>query len=346
MAFENNALGIDVSLWQRDLDWAALKKAGVSFAFAKATEADNVTDPYFAKNWPAIKAAGIVRGAYHFFRPAKDPLKQAVFFTSTVKLEQGDLPLVLDIESSGGLMPADLVKVAKVFLDEVERISGRKPIIYTGPNFWNTSMAVPEAPAWTKNYLLWIANYTTGQRPLVPKGWTNWAIWQYTDQGRLPGYAGNLDLDRYAGTVDDLIAWAGAAPKVTPPETPSTPTPSAQPAQPAPGGADEAKTVITNYVQALNARDFDGLAALYAPTGVRIGASGTVQGPQAIQAWYVDWLNKQFPGGSFTLGAISTINPTTWSFLWTCHTAKGDAKGQDTVGLQGGKLQYHATNLV
>jgi lysozyme len=326
MAFENNALGIDVSLWQHDLDWVALKKAGVSFAFAKATESDNVTDPYFAKNWPAMKAAGIVRGAYHFFRPAKDPLKQAAFFAQAVKLEKGDLPLVLDLESSGGLMPVALVPVVQTCLNEIERLSGLRPIIYTGPNFWNTSMVAPNAPAWTSNYLLWIANYTSGSKPLVPKGWTTWTIWQYTDQGRLNGYAGNLDLDRYNGTVDDLVAWAGATPQPVPPV--------------------DVTTLITNYLQALNARDFDGLAALYSPTGVRVGVSGTVQGPQNIRAWYVDWLNDQLPGGSFTLGAIDQINATTWSFTWTCHSTKGDQKGQDTVGLQADKLHYHATNLV
>jgi lysozyme len=327
MAFENNALGIDVSLWQRDLDWVALKKAGVSFAFAKATEADNVTDPYFAKNWPAMKAVGIVRGAYHFFRPAKDPIKQAAFFANTVKLEKGDLPLVLDLESSGGLMPAALVPVVQACLNEIERLSGMRPIIYTGPNFWNTSVAVPAAPDWTDNYLLWIANYTSGLKPLVPKGWTNWGIWQYTDQGRLPGYSGNLDLDRYCGTVDDLMAWAGAVPIII-------------------NADDEAKALIADYLQALNVRDFDGLAALYTPAGARIGASGTVQGPEAIRTWYVEWLTKQYPGGSFTLGEINTVNPTTWSFTWTCRTAKGETKGQDTVGVQTGKLHYHVTNLL
>ena len=93
MAVDNRALGVDVSLWQPNVDWAALKNGGVAFAFAKATEADNITDPQFAKNWPAMKAAGVVRGAYHFFRPGKDPLKQAALLTQTATLEAGDLPL-------------------------------------------------------------------------------------------------------------------------------------------------------------------------------------------------------------------------------------------------------------
>ena len=80
--------------------------------------------------------------------------------------------------------------------------------------------------------------------------------------------------------------------------------------------------------------------------GVRSAASGTAQGPQAIRAWYVDWLTNQLPGGSFTLGPVSQINLATWSFTWACHSTAGDQEGRDTVGLQDGNLHYHATNLV
>ncbi len=331
MAFENNARGIDVSLWQRDLDWVALKAAGVSYAFTKATQGDNVTDPYFTKNWPAMKAAGVVRGAYHFFRPAIDAARQAAFFLQTVTLEQGDLPPALDVESSGGLTPAALALAIQTCLNEIERLSGMRPIIYTGPNFWNMSVAVPNAPAWTSDYLLWIANYTTALKPTLPKGWTTWANWQYTDQGKLNGCSTTVDLDRYNGTTDDLAAWVASLAH-------PLPLPGTVPA--------DIVALVANYLQALNARDFDGLAALYAPAGVRSGASGIEQGPPAIRGWYVDWLTNHFPGGSFTLiDDISPVDTNTWSFTWTCHNAAGDQEGQDTIGVQSGKLQYHTTAL-
>lgn len=331
MAFENNARGIDVSFWQKDLDWVALKAAGVVYAMAKATQGDNIVDPYFAKNWPAMKAAGVLRGAYHFFRPAIDALKQAAFFVQTVMPQQGDLPLALDVESSGGLTPANVASAVLTCLTEIERLTGIRPMIYTGPNVWNTSVAMPDAPAWTSNYLLWIANYTTALKPTLPKGWTSWAIWQYTDQGKLNGCNTNVDLDRYTGTVDDLTAWVNSLPSpVTAPVT-----------VPA-----DITALVTNYLQALNARDFDGLAAFYAPNGVRTGASGTAQGSPAIRAWYVDWLTNQFPGGSFTLtDMISQVDTSTWSFMWNCHNTAGDRPGQDTMGIVAGKLQYHTSAL-
>lgn len=59
------------------INWMAVKTGGMSFAFAKATESTNFTDPEFATNWAGMKSAGLVRGAYHFFHSDQDPLAQA-----------------------------------------------------------------------------------------------------------------------------------------------------------------------------------------------------------------------------------------------------------------------------
>jgi lysozyme len=330
MAVDNRAVGIDVSLWQPNVDWVALKKAGVNFAFAKATEADNITDPQFAKNWPAMKAAGVVRGAYHFFRPGKDPLKQAALFTQVAKLEAGDLPLALDLESNGGLAPAPLVQTIKACLDEIERLSGRRPMVYTGPNFWNTSVCVPNAPDWSANYPLWIANYTAASGPTVPKGWAAWDFWQYTDHGKFDGIPTTFDMDRYKGSLADLLAWLGAA----------------APAQPTAPIPDPAGQLMTHYIQALNVLDFDGLVALYQPDATRTAPapSGTVQGADALRSWYQAFLTNQYPNGVFTLGDVTPISTTSCSFIWTCHSAQGDAKGVDTIGLRDNKIAYHSTS--
>ena len=63
--------GIDVSHHQGDVDWNAVGQAGIAFAFAKSTEGDTFQDPQFGTNCAGMKEAGIIRGAYHFFRPAK-----------------------------------------------------------------------------------------------------------------------------------------------------------------------------------------------------------------------------------------------------------------------------------
>ena len=61
--------GIDVSHYQGDVDWAAVRAAGYTFAFTKATEGTDEVDPMFAANWAGIDSAGMTRGAYHFFDP-------------------------------------------------------------------------------------------------------------------------------------------------------------------------------------------------------------------------------------------------------------------------------------
>ena len=105
--------GIDVSRYQRLIDWPSVKAMMVddiriSFAFIKATEGNVNEDRYFSRNWKNAKAADVTRGAYHFFIATKNGKTQAENFISTVDLEPGDLPPVLDVEQTFGVAPAKL----------------------------------------------------------------------------------------------------------------------------------------------------------------------------------------------------------------------------------------------
>src|SRR5262249_32662331 len=77
--------GIDISHWQGTINWTGAKNSGLTFAFCKATEGTTYKDPSFAANWPAMKAVGLIRGAYHFGRPGSDAAAQAKFFVKTVR---------------------------------------------------------------------------------------------------------------------------------------------------------------------------------------------------------------------------------------------------------------------
>jgi lysozyme len=70
-------LGIDVSHWQGDVDWFAVARGNVKFAFAKASEGNVTVDPTFKQNWSGIQVADLIRGAYHFARPGRDAETQA-----------------------------------------------------------------------------------------------------------------------------------------------------------------------------------------------------------------------------------------------------------------------------
>lgn len=95
--FNYSIHGIDVSKNQQNIDWKqveAMRVKGVklSFVFIKASEGATRIDESFQKNWRAVGNTRLLRGAYHFFRPIKDPKIQADLFKRQVKLRKGDLP--------------------------------------------------------------------------------------------------------------------------------------------------------------------------------------------------------------------------------------------------------------
>ncbi len=200
---DTTILGVDVSHYQPQVAWTKLKASGVQFAFIKATEGASAMDPSFEMHWQNAKAAGVLRGAYHFFHPSADPVSQARNFCATMgKLDALDLPPVMDWEVTDGEPAASDLANGKIFLEEVERISGRKPIIYSGPYFMQ-EMGVTVTFA---QYPLWIAHYTN-KCPLVPFPWAQWAFWQNSGGASVPGVVGACDTDMFNGTLSDLHAF-------------------------------------------------------------------------------------------------------------------------------------------
>ncbi len=145
--------GIDVSHHQGTVDWEAVAGAGISFAYAKATEGSNFVDSQFAANWTGMKNAGIVRGAYHFFRPAAPVKAQVDQFVSVVKaMGADDLPRVLDVEearTSAGqdewkAFPiAQRIPIVLEWLEQAEEGLGRRPAIYTRRGFVKSCFGDP-----------------------------------------------------------------------------------------------------------------------------------------------------------------------------------------------------------
>jgi lysozyme len=197
---QNWVPGIDVSHFQGQVNWQQVAQAGIRFAFAKASEGTNNKDPQFAANWEGMRQNGILRGAYHFYRIAEDPVAQAENFLSclpTKPLQPGDLPPVIDLEEQGdnSHIPGILQ-----WLSTVQQAVGRQPIIYTATGFWTDAGQLATYP-------LWVANYGVSQ-PRLPQGWTVWSFWQYTDQGSVPG-APHVDRDWFNGHIDRLRLFAG-----------------------------------------------------------------------------------------------------------------------------------------
>ena len=147
--------GIDISHHQGAIDWGRLaaQRAGrfpIRFIFMKATEGGDHADDAFRQNFDSAGRYGFIRGAYHYFIPQTDPRKQADFFINTVKLRQGDLPPVLDVETTGRKGKRELQRAVKVWLERVEAHYGVKPILYTSYKFRMRYLDAPDFDAYTR----------------------------------------------------------------------------------------------------------------------------------------------------------------------------------------------------
>lgn len=195
--------GIDVSRHQQNIDWEAVSKmkhndVSISFVYIKASEGKTISDNYFKQNWRAVKEHGMLRGAYHFYRPHLTAEVQAnLFFSQLPKLEKGDLPPVLDIEIKGNTPVSTMRKGLKKWLVMVEKKYGVTPIIYTNYSFHKNYLNTPEF----KKYPLWIAHYKT---PNLYHKMSNWHFWQHTDRANINGIRGGVDFNVYKGSLDEL----------------------------------------------------------------------------------------------------------------------------------------------
>ena len=137
----NAPWGPDVSGWQHPagggINWAAVRGAGASFAFVKASEGTGYTSPYYRSDTATARAQGLYVGAYHFARPRlpiSTAATEANYFANIIGDVRGRgwLPPVLDLEVTGGLSPANLTAWTRSFLQTVQARTGRVPIVYTG----------------------------------------------------------------------------------------------------------------------------------------------------------------------------------------------------------------------
>ena len=197
--------GIDVSHYDSTIDWAAVHGSGVAFAFMKATENTNFVDPEFATNWKNAGANGVIRGAYHFFRPEVDATAQADYFVQNAGIPAaGDLSPTLDLEVTDNIAAATVASGALTFLARVQQKTGRTPIVYTSASFLSSI----GSPAGFAAYTLWVANWQVSCPKLPSPPWSDWTFWQDSSTGTVPGISGSaVDTDQFNGTLADLTGF-------------------------------------------------------------------------------------------------------------------------------------------
>jgi lysozyme len=192
---------IDVSKYQGEIDWNAVKASGVKFVWIKATEGGDHADEKFTANWAGAKMAGIPRGAYHFVYWCRPPGEEVAWFEQNVPVEDDALPPVLDVEATPTsqtchkhLERESAIADMRVMLEEMERHYGRRPVIYTSVDFFE---AILSDGAFT-DYPIWVRS--TKHHPSVRYGSRKWHFWQYQADGSVPGIVGHVDRNVYYGS--------------------------------------------------------------------------------------------------------------------------------------------------
>nr|VWP02526.1 N/A [Ganoderma boninense] len=202
----SNPLGIDVSSYQGNVNFATAKANGISFAYIKATESTDYIDPNFSADYESATNAGIIRGGYHFAHPdASSGATQAEYFIAHGGGWSSDgitLPGALDIEynPSGNecynLSQSAMVSWIKDFSNTYHSKTGVYPVIYTTTDWWTTCTG--NSAAFGSTNPLWIAHYASSIGTL-PAGWSYTTFWQYADSGPNPG-----DQDEFNGSLQGL----------------------------------------------------------------------------------------------------------------------------------------------
>ncbi len=246
--------GADISRWQhpndKQIDFVKMYEAGLRFVMIKASDtrddADALTLKYLVMDHNAAQAAGIYTGFYHYailpdvsdddgiIRDATAQAQKAIWRLASIGgYTQRDLPYALDLENkcvrvsaSGACAKyatrSQVTLWAKVFLKTLKEKTGKVPILYSYPNFLESSML---RNAELAQYPLWLAQYAIdpfdpiNQPGLKSSGcyvhsWTGancdsqWTIWQYTSCGIAPKYGvpgSRLDLNVFRGTPQAFV---------------------------------------------------------------------------------------------------------------------------------------------
>lgn len=195
---KTGVLGIDVSKWQKEIDWDKVKNEGVDFAIIRCGYRGSVTgslveDPYFEQNIKGARAAGIKVGVYFFTQAVNEveAVEEASMVISLVRDYELQYPVFIDTEGAGGNGRADSLNVeertavCEAFCTTVKN-AGLEAGVYASRNWYNNKLTAGTL----ESYAIWLAEYRS-----VPLYQGYYQMWQYTSKGKINGINGNVDLN-------------------------------------------------------------------------------------------------------------------------------------------------------
>lgn len=193
--------GIDVSKWNKEIDWAQLRKEGVEFAVIRvgyrgSSSGSLVVDPYFEQNIKGALENGIDVGVYFFTQAVdeREAVEEASIVLSLINGHRVTYPVFIDSEGAGGNGRADNLdvptrsKVCQAFCETI-RSGGYTAGIYASKNWLNNRLDITK---FSGDNVIWVAEYSGGNEPTY--GGT-YGLWQYTSSGRLNGIEGRVDFN-------------------------------------------------------------------------------------------------------------------------------------------------------
>ena len=192
----SSTMGIDVSKWNGNIDWNAVKNSGVSYVIIRcgyrgSTTGALIEDPKFKTNIKGAAAAGLKVGIYFFSQATNEveAVEEASMTVSLIKNYSISYPVFLDVEASGGrgdkIDKNTRTKVIKAYCETI-RNSGYSAGVYANKTWLTSYMNAGEL----SSYKIWLAQYSSS----VTYG-GKYDLWQYTSKGQISGISGYTDLN-------------------------------------------------------------------------------------------------------------------------------------------------------
>ena len=210
----NGRLGIDVSRWNKSIDWDKVKEAGIEFAIIRcgyrgASGGALVLDAMYEANIKGAIEAGIPVGVYFFTQATSEveAIEEASMVISLIEDYDVDYPVFLDSESAGGSGRADHLeadertKYHKAFLETISA-AGYETGVYASKNWLNNRLEMTQL----SQYKVWLAEYADS--PSYDKYYD---MWQYTSKGTVDGIETRVDLNLCFMNIDTSINHAKGA---------------------------------------------------------------------------------------------------------------------------------------
>lgn len=193
-----SSLGIDVSKWQKEIDWDKVKKVGIDFAIIRcgyrgSSTGSLIEDPYYVDNIKGAIAAGVKVGVYFFSRAANEveAVEEASMVLDLIQDYNLTYPVFFDAEGSGGLGSENeqdstaRTVICKAFCETIES-AGYESGVYASRNQFYHKLDATDL----EKYVIWLAEYRS-----VPLYQGYYQMWQYTCQGKIDGINGNVDVN-------------------------------------------------------------------------------------------------------------------------------------------------------